>query len=230
MVDLEAAVPDGSNWTDAASWVQEGLQRIASLPRSCAGEGMFESRVAPAAGGGTLGLYEEPAWRRAVLATFLADHACYPSPAEQVDFARLAYVMHAFPAGFRTYWARDADGRAWPMGYAGWYPMPAATFELLANRPGELCGRRVMPEPLRPEARPWIYVFNYSVVPALRGTALSRTLIKTLAADLASVRPLGLAAITVSEDGRRIAERFGMQRRGVLRGCEEQVYTTEPRA
>lgn len=217
MTDPADGVPDWTDWDAASAWVCEGLRNVAALPRACGDEGRFESTLPSPVEGKRFGQYQDAGWRRAVLAVFLADLASYPAGADQVSFARLALAMHVFPRGFRTWWTRDGQGRAWPAGYAAWHPVSPATFSLLANASPCLRNRVVAPQPLGPGERPYVYVFNYSVALPLRRTALSRALVKTLAADLAAAEPEGLAAIVVSEDGRRVAERLGMKRTGELR-------------
>ncbi len=172
------------------------------------------------------GRYEDSTWRKHVLATFMADLASYTEPASRVSFERLAYVMHAFPTGFRVFWAQGPDCRWWPVGYSAWYPMLASAFALLADDAHALRDRMVVPA-LEPELEgPFVYLFNYSVVGTLRRTPLSSNLVKRLAADIAAANPAGLATIAVSADGCRVAERFGMKRTGVLvlDGVEQFVF------
>ena len=61
-----------------------------------------------------------------------------------------------------------------------------------------------------------LYLFNFSVAAHLKKTALTKSLMTMLAADLAKQKPQGLACITVSPDGVRIAQRLGMTCRGSL--------------
>lgn len=220
-------VPNWTSWAEAEKWLDDGLREIASLiPQA---EGASEFRVITTPDGplaGCFGRYADAAWRRAVLAAFFADLASYRVPVDQVNFDRLAFVMHAFPSGFRTYWARVGGSRWWPVGYTGWYPMLPSVFSQFEQRPGELENRMVVPAVVGAEAAPFVYVFNYSVALPFKGTALSKTLVKNLAADVAQARPQGLACIAVSPDGCRIAERFGMRRTGtfVLDGSSEFVF------
>ena len=176
---------------------------------------------------GPLGRHADPRWRAFALATFLADLACYPEPVDQVDLARLLYVMSVFPRGFRL-WGAETPELGWvPVGYSGWYPIAPATFELLEQKAASLRDRMVAPLPAEEPAGSFVYVFNFSIVRALRGTPASRRLVQGLAEDLAGVRQLGLAAITVSPEGTRVVERLGMRRTGtmVVEGCEEGVFT-----
>ena len=61
----------------------------------------------------------------------------------------------------------------------------------------------------------------------MRGTTCSKQLVRRFAEDVHSVAYQGLVAITVSAEGVRVAERFGMKRSGtlVVSGSEEWVYT-----
>ena len=230
MVDnsLLIPVPDWGTFDDASKWVEEGLLQISAVPRSGAAAGRFSCTQTPTPSTKVrrFGLYQDPMWRRAVLATFLADIASYPASVDQVNFERLTFVMHAFPQGFRTFWAESDRGTWWPVGYSGWYPMLASAFRAFEKDPSALQDRMVVPAPLGTASSPYLYIFNYSVAGALRGTALSSHLVKTLAADIANVRPAGLATIAVSSDGCRVASRFGMIQTGklTLGGVQESVF------
>jgi hypothetical protein len=71
----------------------------------------------------------------------------------------------------------------------------------------------------------YLYLFNVSIVPPLRGgTAQSRLLMQRYAADLAGVKKLGMAAVTVSEDGARVSRRFGLEQVGRM------MFEDEPEA
>jgi hypothetical protein len=168
---------------------------------------------------GSLGWHASSAWRRFALGIFAADLACYGTPGEQVTFDRLSYVVSRFPQGFRLWWRGTAD-RGWlPVGYTGWYPVSETTFERLEAGDPALADRLIPPLTTMPgaaENRPFVYVFNYSADPSSRRSALSKALMQRLDQDLIAARPAGLAAITVSSDGLRIATRFGMKRRAGL--------------
>jgi hypothetical protein len=226
---LLALVPDGASWTDAQAWLDEGLRELAACASgAAAAEGFRVTTTPEEPSAGSFGRYGNPLWRRAVLATFFADLASYRVPVDQVSFDRLAFVMHAFPRGFRTYWVRPTGSRWWPVGYAGWYPMLPSAFRQFQRHPEELENRMVVPAIVDAAIAPFVYVFNYSVAPPFKGTALSKALVKSLAADLADAKPRGLACIAVSPDGCRIAERFGMRRTGTftLDGSSELVFAT----
>jgi hypothetical protein len=226
--ELLASVPDWGAWTEAGEWLADGCARVERLSPAAAESGRFATSdwTSSSSPGGHFGMYEDPTWRRFVLATFMADVASYPAPVDRVSFDRLAYVMHAFPTGFRVFWAQDGDGRWWPVGYSAWYPMYASAFALFVDDARALRDRMVVPATSPAGGRPLVYLFNYSVAGTLRRTALSSSLIKRLAADVAAAHPAGLATIAVSADGCRVAERFGMRRTGAmtLDGADEVVF------
>ena len=226
---LLESVPDWGSWSEARDWLEEGLALVAQLSATAGEPGRFmtTSVTAPSPRVRRFGMYGDSTWRRQVLATFVADLVSYAVPVNQVSFDRLAFVMHAFPTGFRVFWAQGADGRWWPVGYSGWYPVLPSTFALLSDHARSLRDRMVAPAPAPTSQRegPFVYLFNYSVAHALRRTALSSSLVKRLAADVAAVKPAGLATIAVSADGCGVAERFGMKPTGtfMLDGEEEIV-------
>jgi hypothetical protein len=153
-------------------------------------------------------------------ALLLADWLCYTAPEDRADARRMMGTVAAFPSGFRLYTTRSL-----PVGYAGWYPVHKTVFEMLAHQPQTLTHRGQITPAGTSE---YLYLFNYSVIPQLRGSCTSSLLVKTLATDIAKQKPKGLCAVTVSEDGARIAKKFGMIRRGQMThdGVPEDVYTT----
>ena len=57
-----------------------------------------------------------------------------------------------------------------------------------------------------------VYLFNYSIAPELRRSEASRALIAGLADDLAAMpQSMPVAALCVSAEGVRVAERFGLR-------------------
>ena len=175
------------------------------------------------------GLYASENWRKLVLAAFFADLISYPQLFSQVNFDRLLFVMHAFPQGFRTWWIKFPNGVWWPAGYSGWYPMGESTYECFAKHPEKLVDRMIVPHTYSAEQKPYLYLFNYSAIPALKKSSFAKALIKEYVQDISQQNARGLACITVSADGARIAKRFGMSCAGYLElgGCLEGVYTTE---
>jgi hypothetical protein len=174
-----------------------------------------------------LGRFADPRWRAFVSATYLADLASYPEPVCQVDFARLLHVMAVFPRGFRL-WSAELPGVGrLPVGYSGWYPIAAASLAAIEGDPASLRDRMVVPLAQAEPGGSFVYLFNFSVVPELKGTGAARRLVQAYASDLHAERPRGLAAVTVSASGARVVERFGMTRVGTMttEGCEETVFT-----
>jgi hypothetical protein len=170
----------------------------------------------------------DPRWQGFVAALYLADLASYAEPASQVDFARLRHVVQVFPRGFRL-WSADLPGAGrLPVGYSGWYPIAAASFTRMEREAGSLRDRTVQPLPAIERGGSFLYLFNFSVVPELKGTSAARRLMQTYASDVHAEEPRGLAAITVSPDGVRVATRFGMIRTGTVQGegGEEGVFVT----
>lgn len=213
------------DWADADAWLEA---RLATLKHLALSASSMEPVLYEEESGDVFGRYGRRRWRSFVLGTFLADLACYPEPVDQVGFERLAYVVHVFPRGFRL-WGCEVPGIGWlPVGYSGWYPIAATSFELLEQKASSLRDRMVVPLPEVEPGGSFVYVFNFSIVPELRGTPASKRLVRALADDLAAAQPRGLAAITVSPEGARVVERFGMKRTGtlVIGGCEEQVFTS----
>ncbi len=151
-------------------------------------------------------------WRGLVGATFAADLACYAEPSDQVSFDRLAAAMRAYPRGFRLWGARiGGAGSAWiPLGYTAVIPIAEATFARFEDGTASLAGPAITALSGVEAGGSFLYLFNYSVVPRLRGTRMAARVVKALADDVAQTPHRGLAALTVSADGARVAQRFGM--------------------
>lgn len=205
--------------TQALPWIQKGQQK-----KSWTGEfvslqwsDIAQNPKSP------FGLYASENWQKFVLTTFLADLVCYEKAVDQVSFDRLLFVMHAFPQGFRVWWMQAEDRSWWPVGYTGWYPMLETAFEIFDKSPEKLKDRMVVPH----VQSPYLYLFNYSVEADLRKSALSKALIKTYVDDIQQQNGKGLACVTVSDDGARVAKQFGMHCSGYLQldGTQEAVYT-----
>jgi len=186
---------------------------------------------APLATPGPLGRCGDARFRALVGATFAADLACYAEPRDQVSFDRLLDAMRAFPHGFRL-WGAKIAGAAWlPLGYTGVVPIAAETFERLERGTASLAGPAITALPAVEPGGSFLYLFNFSVVPGLRGTAMAARVVKGLADDVAQTPHRGLAALTVSRDGERVAERFGMEARGREGGAamHETAFTCRVR-
>jgi hypothetical protein len=226
--DRLAALPDFAEIAEASGWIEASL---AAIGRASA-EALLAAPLIPVvppyadAAASPLGPSASAPGRRFALATLLADWACYPRPRDRVDVARLLSVLWRFPRGFRVWLGKI--GEDWlPVGYTGWYPIAPALFHRLCTDPASIADRgAVVPLSAIDPAGACIYLFNYSIVPPLRHTAHSATLLKALARDIAGVPLAGAAAITVSADGARVAERFGLSHTGDISidGEAEHVY------
>lgn len=164
--------------------------RIASIPG-----GQWGPQPGPGA---------DPGWEAFRRAVYEADCACYPKE-YQVHWDQLGVVLRRFPRGFRL-WLGD-EGRGWrPVGYSGWYPVAPDFLRLLRDYPEDAASVAAVPH----EGSGCLYLFNYSVVSALRRSLASASLMKKLAEEVENEHPTALCAATVSEDGVRVARRFGM--------------------
>lgn len=222
------AVPDWGHDDGASAWLRrtfDSARQLAPCGAEAADDFTEFRDLGLRAAAGPLGWHAVSSWRRFTLGLFAADLACYETSGDQVTFDRLSYVVSRFPEGFRLWWREAADGGWLPVGYTGWYPVSATTFSRLESGDPALADRLIPPARDAAE-RPFIYVFNYSAALSSRRSSLSRALMQRLADDLAAADPAGLAAITVSEDGMRIAERFRMKLRAELDlgGLSEWVY------
>lgn len=225
-------VPDCTDWGAAQKWLEEGKNIASKFSAKDVKEGFVTSMEwgqiqTHSVEKNPFGLYPIQNWRKFVLATFLADLVSYSAPVDQVSFDRLLFVMHAFPQGFRVWWLNQPGGHDWPIGYSGWFPMREMFFDVFEKDPGKLRDRFVIPDVASVTRNPFIYLFNYSVIPFFKKTSLSKALMKQYAHDVISHKPAGLACITVSEDGARVASRFGMTFSGHLEigSSKEGVYT-----
>jgi len=185
---LEVASPD---WMEA---------RVQALLRTPPPSGPATSRTAVAVGCES---------RRDETALLLADWACYEGT-DRVTLARLRVALAAFPQGFRSWWLHYPEDGWQPVGYSGWHPISEATFRHLESEGGS-SDRTVAPLKETPRASSYLYLFNYSVIPALRGGEVARQLLSHLGKEIRSAAPRALAAITVSKDGARVAQRFGLR-------------------
>lgn len=176
------------------------------------------------------GRYASPSFRRFAAALFCADLACYETAADRVNFERLLFVLQTCCTGFRLFALRDDENTLLPVGYTGVYPIDEATFEKLERADPQLGNRLIAPLPATLINQHFLYLFNYSIVRPLRKTECSRRLLAALAADLGTAAPRGLGTITVSTDGVRVAERFGMQQTGTLRFADHTEVVLTSRA
>jgi hypothetical protein len=222
--DFLASVPDWSDGSQVESWLLETRTRVGQLTREPLPESAVFYMGAPGGEGGAslgpLGGYASERWRKWVLCLYAADLLSYPLARDQVEFDRLAFLVSRFPQGFQLVLVRA--GECWlPVGYTGWYPMGPSAFDAFEKNPGALTSRMVVPE-----QSAYLYLFNFSVAPLFKKTSLSMQMMQNYAQTIRSRNPMGLAAITVSQEGRRVVERFGLSPRGELRTSSsvESVY------
>jgi hypothetical protein len=156
--------------------------------------------------------FTNPLWRKFLLSVYYADIVSYEKREDQADFSRLSYIVNKFPGGFTVWWIRTRD-RLYPAGYTGWYYAEEETFARIAE--SREISSRFFP-PAR-SATPYLYLFNYSAAPVLRGSAYSKRLIKDFVSAVAVPPCKGLFCAAVSGDGGRIAERFGMNAGGRIK-------------
>lgn len=229
-IKLLETVPDFSSWDTALLWLEQGRKQVSNyIPKNVSSNEMVSMDWSDVEqkSQSPLGMYSVENWRKFVLATFLADLVSYENPVDQVSFDRLLFVMHAFPKGFRTWWVKLSDGSWWPVGYTGWYPMLQTMYELFEKKPGALKNRIVVPD-VGGDRSGYLYLFNFSVAPGWKKTLLAKNLMKTYVQDIIEQKALGLACITVSEDGMRLAKRLGMECSGQLTidGSVEGIYVS----
>lgn len=225
---LLRSVPDWSDWEKFHAWLQKKVQNVQTLQsrvdhRMIAVDGTDIAKLAVPS---PFGWYAQSAWRRFAAATFAADLVCYHTPADQVSFERLLLVLHAFPEGFRTWGVVDDEGEWLPVGYSGFYPIAEETFAQLEQADPRLASRWILPSsPSSGHNAAYVYLFNYSIAAPLRKSAYSKRLLSSLAADLATFSPRGMATITVSPEGLRVAKQFGLEPVGtvVFETLTEQV-------
>jgi hypothetical protein len=225
-----AGIPDWRDWSAAERWLTATVvvARTMDPAEGSVAEPIFTSvglsDLALARPPSLFGLYPSPDMQRFLLGIFAADLGCYLPKVDQVSFQRLVYVVHSYPEGFRLWFGRAATEGWVPVGYSGWYPISTASFEIIEQRPDALRDRMIVPA-AEPQPR-FAYVFNYSLTAPWRQARFSRQLLGALDGALKRHALEGLATITVSEDGARVARRFGMQRTGalVVDGSEEDAW------
>jgi hypothetical protein len=158
-----------------------------------------------------------PKWRKFLLSVYYADVFSYAQKDDQVDFPRLLYLVNAFPEGFTVWWV-EKNNKLYPVGYTGWYYVEKHTFDRIAQMRERndivITNRFFLPAK---NPTPYIYLFNYSISPELKGTVYSRTLIKEYTAEIGKISYQGLFCATVSPDGIRVAKKFGMEKIGALK-------------
>lgn len=213
---LDTAVPDGLDDQRAKAWIRETLPSLRELdPSNPDQEGAVAITWRDILDETPSLTMDAPVGRKFILATLLADWACYARDEHRDALPHLRHVIATFPWGFRLWMHRTGAGRRMPVGYSGWHPIDEATFRLLRDSPERLTDRRaIKPLAALAKAQNHVYIFNCSIIGALRKTETSRGLMRALAADIGGLPPSGLAAVAVSPDGRRVLARFGLRHAG----------------
>lgn len=156
-------------------------------------------------------------WRRFFLAALVADWACYTTPVDRADYARLKYIMTSAYRYFRLWCCRSADGELLPVGYSAWYPIAPFVFESLRNDPSQIDDRGVF-MPLRfvkPKDVSCAYAFNISIIQPLQNTICAQRMIRAYKRD-GQKAGLNIAAITVSPEGTKFSTLGNLHAAGVV--------------
>ncbi len=220
-------VEDPGAWDAWARWY-DALERRAWELTESAAEGPLVSLEGAALALDTLPgeRFRDERFRRFLGAVLAADWLTYASPDERVAFGQLCFTLDRFPSGFRVWFAR-LEGSVVPVGYSAWHPIDAATWRRFETHDPPWHDRALV-SLTRAQEGDYLYLFNYSVLAPWRRGEGSRALLRGLAQDVAKVSPRGMVAITVSDDGSRVARRFGLARRGEITvgASREEVWMT----
>jgi hypothetical protein len=225
MEDPLEHTPDPGLWNDYVAWFETLRSRAGSIPSDAELRPVEGTRFA--APTNPYGCFASADFRRFLGATLAADWLTYQAPDDRATLPRLVFVLERFPKGFRTWFARTHDARWLPVGYSAWYPIDAPTFDRFVKNEPPWRDRAVVPL-TQEKTGDHLYLFNYSILPQFRRGAGSRELLQHLAADLALCKSNGLVAITVSDDGARVAHRFGLSHRHeiVVGDSREQIWVS----
>jgi len=141
-------------------------------------------------------------------ALLAADHRCYPRVVDRLSRERAELLLAAAELRVRLWF--DEHGE--PCGYTAIHTIAAPVLALLEQPPATAPDRSFVQPAKAGEAAAGVYLFNYSIAPELRRSAASRVLIAGLADDITAMpQSLPVAALCVSDEGIRVAERFGLR-------------------
>jgi hypothetical protein len=141
-------------------------------------------------------------------ALLAADHRCYQRAVDRLSRERAELLLEATELRVRL-WFDEAGA---PCGYTAIHTVPQASLDLLRDPPPSAPDRSFVTPAKAGELAAGVYLFNYSIAPELRRSAASRALLAGLADDLAAMpQSLPVAALCVSAEGVRVAERFGLR-------------------
>lgn len=210
-----ATIPHGAAFAPAAGALVDAL----STPFAVDPDALLEVDAASACDAGL-----EAAMVHALL---LADWAMYPVDHDRATLEQLTTGVQSYAQGFHLLLSPRGEELA-PVGYTGLHGVPTAFFDAAAA--GSLVlPTRDLPACAPDPAAPCFYIFNYSVLPWLRGTEVSKRMLRAFAARLKALVPAGLLAITVSDDGARVTSRFGLSRVSLVGGGPDVLWATPPR-
>lgn len=141
-------------------------------------------------------------------ALLAADHRCYLRSVDRLSRERAELLLAATELRVRLWF--DEHGE--PCGYTAIHTISATVLTLLEQPPATAPDRSFVLPAKVGEAAAGVYLFNYSIAVELRRAAASRALIAGLADDLAAMGSgLPVAALCVSDEGIRVAERLGLR-------------------
>ena len=141
-------------------------------------------------------------------ALLTADHRCYPRAVDRLSRERAELLLAAAELRVRL-WLDEAGA---PCGYTAIHTIAAPVLALLERPPATATDRGFVVPATVGEAAAGVYLFNYSIAAELRRSGASRALIAGLADDLgAMAKGLPIAALCVSAEGVRVAERLGLR-------------------
>ena len=208
-MDFLADIPDMQNgsYGDTLAWLNGRMAALEAGDFTQNVTDTFAPMELPGEYTHPLGPEASPEWRRFLLATLLADWACYDKPVDRVDFPRLKYIMTSAHRYFRVWFCRLPDGQMTPVGYSAWYPIAKFVYDGVLANPEGVDDRGAF-LPLRfvtPGDIQYIYVLNISIVKGLRNTVFSRRMIRAFQADALRQKQARIIAVTVDEAGRKFS-------------------------
>ncbi len=208
MFELDDIIdPQTCSADEVLDWIDSRIAAIAATDFTQGVTGSFTEHRLTEEFAHPLGAEASPSWRRFLLATLLADWACYDRPVDRVDYPRLKYIMSSSHRYVRLWTCRLADGQVTPVGYSAWYPIAKFIHDGVLSDHGSVDDRGAF-MPLRfvaPEDVRYGYVLNISIVGKLRNTPFSGRMIRAFQREAAQHPDVGLIAVTVDEAGRKFS-------------------------
>lgn len=211
---FETTVPDSCNPEKVGAWADALVMPIMQADLKKTPLSRFDTFGLDDVGG-------PAALPRFVNMAMLADWVSYAPPlfsiADRCLYQRMDKVVRSFPRGFQIISCQHDDLGFIPIGYTGWYPIAPEIFDKFMRTPEQLTdrGQAVALAEVDPMGC-FVYLFNYSIVQPLRHSKVSKKMLEALTDVLSNYAKMGAACVTVSEDGRRIARRYGLKKTGVM--------------